>query len=136
MRLRPLTFLTFQQFPFFHLSVNLSSSQSFISSFPLLIIIHPSFRLSFIIPVFYSSSRSFIHHPGHLFPHSASLSSFHSFHPHSSALPTLHRRSPHPRHIHHLSVISTISPSFPPSLRHSHRPSVTSLCHSVAYCSF
>ena len=90
MRLCPLAFLTFQQFPFF------------------------------------SPFRSFIHHPSHLFTHSASLSSFHSFHPHSSALPTLHCRSPHPCHIHHLSVISTISPLFPPSLRHFHHLSVIS----------
>ena len=118
MRLRPLTFLTFQQFPFFHLSVNLSSSQSFISSFPLLIIIHPLFRLLFIIPVIYSSSRSSIPSFRLFIVIPFIPSSFFSPSNPSSSLSASSSYPPSLRHFHHLSVIPTISLSFPPSFRH------------------
>ena len=112
MRLRPLTFLTFQQFPFFHLSVDLSSSQSFISSFPLLIIIHPSFRLLFIIPVIYSLIPPLYRHSIH------SILILQPFQPFIVALRISPSFPPSLRHFHHLSVIPTISLSFPPSFRH------------------
>ena len=111
MRLRPLAFLTFQQFPFF------SPFRRFIV-IPVIYFIIPSpYNHSSIVP-------PFIHHPGHLFiiPVIYSL------------IPPLYRHSIHSILILqpfqpfivalHILVISTISPSFPPSLRHSHHLSV------------
>ena len=119
MRLRPLAFLTFQQFPFF------SPFRRFIV-IPVIYFIIPSpYNHSSIVP-------SFIHHPGHPFPHSTSLSSFHSFHPHSSALLTLHRPSLHPRHSHHLSVIPTIFPSHR-SVTPSHTAVLNNNCSKIIF---
>ena len=111
MRLRPLTFLTFQQFPFF------SPFRQFIV-FPVIYFIIPSpYNHSSIVP-------PFIHHPSHLFiiPVIYSL------------IPPLYRHSIHSILILQpfqpfivalrILVISTISPSFPPSLRNSHHLSV------------
>ena len=105
MRLRPLAFLTFQQFPFF------SPFRRFIV-IPVIYFIIPSpYNHSSIVP-------PFIHHPGHLFiiPVIYSL------------IPPLYRHSIHSILILqpfqpfivalHILVISTISPSFPPSFHH------------------
>ena len=118
MRLRPLAFLTFQQFPFF------SPFRRFIV-IPVIYFIIPSpYNHSSIVP-------PYIHHPSHLFIipviYSSSRSSIPSFrlfivipfipssffspsNP-SSSLSASSSFPPSLRHSHHLSVIPTVFPS-------------------------